>query len=246
MAIASDSATRMRMRPATRRLGRWLLKYLTVISLLLCAATIVLWVRSYRRIDSLMLFRVRTERTTLWIDHHTLIKQRSGPVYEADSHRGSLRLLFLYDEGGCYERDQYPAVWSCGEALMTSWPPKMAMTGGGVIEPWLPAATHWPGLDIESRAVPVFIFNAPPLMPGDPPPPPPPIGYTVHAFYTPWALWTFLTALLPATALCRHSRRSKRGHCSSCGYSLIGNVSGVCPECGRAIVHPPCGVSKSS
>ncbi|HEY2589369.1 MAG TPA: hypothetical protein VGI81_26725 [Tepidisphaeraceae bacterium] len=220
-----------------RRLGRWLRNFLTVLSLLLCAAIVVLWVRSYWRVDSLMLFRVKYERTTVWIDHHTIMTLRSGPVYEADSHRGSLRLLFLYDNGGCYVRGQYPALWSCGEALLSSWPPKMAMASDGVIEPWAPAATHWPGVAMESRAVPVFLFNAPPLMPGDPPPPPPPIGYTVHALYTPWAFWTFLTALLPAAAFWRWRRRlsrSSRGLCVACGYSLTGNVTGVCPECGAA------------
>ena len=32
-------------------------------------------------------------------------------------------------------------------------------------------------------------------------------------------------------------RRStgKTGHCQSCGYSLTGNTSGVCPECGTAV-----------
>lgn len=25
------------------------------------------------------------------------------------------------------------------------------------------------------------------------------------------------------------------GHCRNCGYDLTGNVSGICPECGRAI-----------
>lgn len=29
-------------------------------------------------------------------------------------------------------------------------------------------------------------------------------------------------------------RRYPRGHCQRCGYDLTGNVSGVCPECGRA------------
>ncbi len=28
-------------------------------------------------------------------------------------------------------------------------------------------------------------------------------------------------------------RRTPPGHCKKCGYNLTGNVSGVCPECGR-------------
>lgn len=30
-------------------------------------------------------------------------------------------------------------------------------------------------------------------------------------------------------------RRSPPGHCRRCGYNLTGNVSGKCPECGKAI-----------
>jgi hypothetical protein len=212
---------------------------IVALSLLLCAATVVLWVRSYWRVDSLMIFHVKHQVTTVWIDHRTIITLRSGPIWEADSHRGSLRLMFVYDNGGCYARGQYPAFWSCREALLSSWPPMMAGVSDGVIEPWLPAATHSPGVALESRAVPVLLFNAPPQMPGDPPPPPPPIGYTVHALYTPWALWAVLTALLSVTAFWRHRRRSmriKRGLCLSCGYDLTGNMSGVCPECGKALV----------
>ena len=38
----------------------------------------------------------------------------------------------------------------------------------------------------------------------------------------------------------RHRRRKLRfpsGHCQTCGYDLTGNVSGICPECGKAIVE---------
>ena len=31
----------------------------------------------------------------------------------------------------------------------------------------------------------------------------------------------------------RRWRRCRKGHCQSCGYDLQGNVSGVCPECGK-------------
>lgn len=36
-----------------------------------------------------------------------------------------------------------------------------------------------------------------------------------------------------------HNRRrmTRRGFCSTCGYNLRGNVSGICPECGRNITH---------
>lgn len=50
-------------------------------------------------------------------------------------------------------------------------------------------------------------------------------------------MWTLL--LLGVLLLWRGlSRRIKAGTCVQCGYDLTGNVSGVCPECGRPIaVH---------
>ena len=39
---------------------------------------------------------------------------------------------------------------------------------------------------------------------------------------------------LPTTYLFYRDRRHPPGHCQKCGYDLQGNVSGACPECGRA------------
>lgn len=55
-------------------------------------------------------------------------------------------------------------------------------------------------------------------------------GLSVH-------LWlpTLLFAIYPLIVirrLLRRRRRLRRGLCLTCGYSLAGNVSGVCPECG--------------
>ncbi len=35
--------------------------------------------------------------------------------------------------------------------------------------------------------------------------------------------------------LCWPVRRPPPGHCQACGYDLIGNVSGTCPECGSSL-----------
>ena len=50
-------------------------------------------------------------------------------------------------------------------------------------------------------------------------------------------------AVLPLAwglALYRRERRRRRalaGQCVTCGYALTGNSSGVCPECGTAVVR---------
>ncbi len=50
------------------------------------------------------------------------------------------------------------------------------------------------------------------------------------------------TATIGATRTLRRNRLLKRrqamGLCLHCGYSLAGNVSGVCPECGAEIKSP--------
>ena len=43
--------------------------------------------------------------------------------------------------------------------------------------------------------------------------------------------------LLGTPAYRRWSRR-RAGGCAECGYSLTGNVSGVCPECGTEVKKP--------
>lgn len=40
--------------------------------------------------------------------------------------------------------------------------------------------------------------------------------------------------LLPLRAARRRELRHEQGDCSVCGYSLTGNISGVCPECGSS------------
>ncbi len=42
----------------------------------------------------------------------------------------------------------------------------------------------------------------------------------------------FVVAVLYCVGARRQARRRRRNACSSCGYSLVGNASGVCPECG--------------
>ena len=44
-----------------------------------------------------------------------------------------------------------------------------------------------------------------------------------------------LAALAPTLVLWRRGRRIPAGYCTGCGYNLLGNISGTCPECRRSV-----------
>ncbi len=54
----------------------------------------------------------------------------------------------------------------------------------------------------------------------------------VYLFLPPWIpLTTF--ALPIGLMMWLDRRRRLPDHCKKCGYNLTGNVSGICPECGK-------------
>lgn len=50
-------------------------------------------------------------------------------------------------------------------------------------------------------------------------------------------MWLLFASVATPTALAwlRSRRRIPAGHCPACAYDLTGNVSGVCPECGKKV-----------
>ncbi len=67
-----------------------------------------------------------------------------------------------------------------------------------------------------------------------------PVNQTVYVL----PCWIPFTLAMVSTALLwlLDRRRAKPGHCGRCGYSLTGNVSGRCPECGTP-VSAECGTA---
>ena len=52
-------------------------------------------------------------------------------------------------------------------------------------------------------------------------------------------LWIpFVIVAIPTAFLFWREHRHVPGHCQKCGYSLTGNVSGVCPEYGTKVERP--------
>jgi hypothetical protein len=193
----------------------------SALSAVLFAASVALWVRSYFRVDSVIRFRPDRRWTTLWIDHRTQVTFESGPVSEADSRRGSLRLLYLYSDG-TYDRTGSP-TWIAFE-------PQWEIGGPTSFPRYAEWIDHTiAGFAIEHRPVARLPYNVPP---GPQPPMPP--AYVVHAVYLPWWFPAVLFAILPITWFVRRrrtARRRKRRLCPNCGYDLRA-TPGRCPECG--------------
>lgn len=161
---------------------RWTFNFVAALSLLLCVAMVVLWVRSYIRCD--------------WL------QVTNGPVgHELTSYNG--RLIYLRWQG-------IPSALS------------VRFESGRVV----PVGT----LDIENRSDRRFIGITVPhgaVSGGD-------------ADWWPWAcpywLLVLVAGFMPVARFWIYRRRRAIvGHCVGCGYNLTGNVSGVCPECGKAI-----------
>jgi len=51
----------------------------------------------------------------------------------------------------------------------------------------------------------------------------------------PWWSLLLTSGAIPVLFFIRNFRRRPKGCCSGCGYSLTGNTSGTCPECGTPI-----------
>jgi hypothetical protein len=180
------------------RMTRFRLTLATVLSLLLCVATAVLWVRSYFVGDLL-----------LWTRHSGV-----GPSLLSWDGRVAYRSEWaLFDEGShdgvTWARipaDFYPLVLDLPVLFPESY------------------RYHGLGFEIAEGAVQASPYHF----------------RTLDCAIPDY----FLVAILLVLPLCRAKellrsigRRSRllRNLCLSCGYSLTGNTSGVCPECGTPV-----------
>ena len=56
-------------------------------------------------------------------------------------------------------------------------------------------------------------------------------GYIIIPLWLPT-----LICVIPTAILWWKDRRPAKGRCAQCGYDLTGNLSGTCPECGKAVL----------
>ena len=63
------------------------------------------------------------------------------------------------------------------------------------------------------------------------------LGWAFHEWFrVPIALFVVMSGTLMIVSVRRGWPQRPGGICQQCGYNLFGNVSGICPECGKAIV----------
>jgi hypothetical protein len=210
-----------------RRLRRVILNAITVLSLLLCVATVVLWVRSY----------FVSDRWHLVIKHYGSAVHREGTEDNLSTCRGAMQYMH-----GTLNEDWEPS-YAERKVLATqpSWRPPDPPPDRG----------HY---SISAAAASIFLPHpgsnlARPGVLGA-------LGFSLwqgicgrgtqtqeNGTFLIVPFW-FLTCMTAApglaTAVSARRRRltlvrEKHGLCACCSYNLTGNFSGVCPECGMVV-----------
>jgi hypothetical protein len=129
--------------------------------------------------------------------------------------RGGTEIGCCWDENG----DPIRRIWEIEHSTQNIYPEGVGLYRGDEVETWAGFGFHYQPEERER-----------------PPVSKPPLIYHWWSLIAPlWALVVGL-ALLPAIRFrWLVQRKARPGHCYKCGHNLTGNVSGVCPECGKPI-----------
>jgi hypothetical protein len=196
-----------------KRLLRILLYSTTVLSLLLCVATGVLWVRSYWWFDDL-------RRQSTWRDAAGFTQR----LIRLGSNKG--RFLFI--------RRDYSLLWTDRRntpPVVSEWERRNGVYFSHEPPIDLYRYSKYPGEQTWTRDFAGCRLQRRLWLTAN-------INMVGVAVILPHAYACAGFAILPAlfTRRWRRARRGARlGLCRHCSYDLRGNVSGVCPECGIAI-----------
>jgi hypothetical protein len=212
---------------------RWVTHLAAALSLALLLATAVLWVRSHRYSDSIQIItrrgnswefysvgtrprRLGIERVVHWPESPGVICN-TLPINRLSPDRRNYRLAILYYStfGGAHSRNwQASWIWGSTGELTAS------VQSDGRIRRLTPNS-GFSSTEATSNL-------SPPL----------PFWYISANHVLLMLIFSLLPMWVAGSITFRSLRRNHRAslrRCITCGYSLRGNTSGVCPECGAVI-----------
>jgi len=192
---------------------RRLLTFSSCLSLLLCVATLGLWVRSYFVLDHVK---------------HQWVLTRSE-LHSFRARAGGIRGVMSFDFQYIHARVDTPKAVAGREAFTRRCSSVLAdrdiINSGGIsISRPVPGPSssatergwRWAFYPAEARGV---------------------YAWTLTVWLPHWFL-TLLFAIGAVPLIWLRPSRGSLHSCHTCGYDLTGNTSGVCPECGTAIPIP--------
>jgi hypothetical protein len=205
-----------------KRLRRIAFNFLSAVLAALCAATIVLWVRSYHVADLASCGDVRFIASgnvpPSWFEDQ-------WELHGSSAGDGWLYAHFALERAEIRKNPkdirESAGFWHCcghdqpstemGNYLPGQW------WHGFVL--WLECGTPTKFRGLDFRVI---------------------SGWSIWIGAPAWFVAPLL-AILPLLWLrtfAKRAKRNKAGCCMACGYNLTGNISGLCPECGNKV--PPC------
>jgi len=217
-----------------------------VLSLLVCAATAILWVRSYRTMDELFLIYKGEGSEELSSVHgqirfkHTLPQTGSRQGVARISHRTN-RVVALPPRPWAEERLKPKWIFfRYDDSVLDPIKVKQARTAeaavGNFVNQPIPATNpNDPRFAARQRKLMQLMVASMQANRGRR------IGSSESYWAVTCPMWVLMVPailLVPvswAVSTLRRAVRSRAGRCRSCGYDLTGNTSGVCPECGATV-----------
>jgi hypothetical protein len=199
---------------------RRLLNLVTVLSLLLCVAACVLWVRSYSVQDSVLwVCSPDTADGSVDLRTYAVVTVRGGVGFGRE--RNNYTAAMLRDDGfepGTFrKRVLKPAKWTVAPThryvsidfeSTTPYSTSRMMRWAG----------PWPAFEAQWKKQPLQQFDV-----------------SAQRLAIPYWLAAVVTAVLPVARAARRLWRTPLpGHCRRCGYDLRA-TPGRCPECGSGV-----------
>ncbi|HEY8750526.1 MAG TPA: hypothetical protein VIM11_21260 [Tepidisphaeraceae bacterium] len=194
---------------------RKLFTFAALLSLVLCAATVVLWVRSFWHEDDIEKVwhdtsKLQSEMLSGYSIFGIVVLSYGRFTYATRPHMSSDVEMLWHDERMSFRVRSFPAEKEIGLAGNRWWN-QMGFRITACDKPFCVVAFRSKALDWRRQ----WWINVP--------------HWSVAASFAGPPAWWFVTF--------RRRRHRRANACPTCGYNLTGNTSGICPECGTAVVE---------